>query len=419
MIKAWKSTTLGEISERITKGTTPTSVGFKFLDEGVNFVKVETLTKEGNFIEDKLAHIDDTCHEVLKRSQLKTGDILFSIAGALGRTAMVIPAILPANTNQALAIIRLKQSVDILPEFVLLSLSSGMLLKQIEKQRGGVAQQNLSLTQVKNFELPLPPLPEQKRIVAILDEAFAGISKAVANAEKNLANARELFESYLNNVFTQKGEGWVETTLGCEINLLTGFAFKSKRYTDSPDGVRLLRGDNIVQDAFRWVNVKNWSSDDVDAYSQYYLEEDDVVIAMDRTWVKAGLKYAQISRADLPCLLVQRVARLRVKEGLDSNFLKYLIGGFEFTRYILSIQTGTGVPHISGPQIRSFNFLKPPISVQKDISAKLGKLVHQTEHLQTIYQEKLKSLSELKQSILQKAFAGELTADTVQQQVNV
>ena len=106
MSKIWQSTTLGELSELITKGTTPTSVGFKFENKGVNFVKVETLSRQGSFIKDKLAHIDDACHNNFKRSQLKEGDILFSIAGALGRTAMVVPSILPANTNQALAIIR-------------------------------------------------------------------------------------------------------------------------------------------------------------------------------------------------------------------------------------------------------------------------------------------------------------------------
>ena len=113
-----------------------------------------------------------------------------------------------------------------------------LLSKQNEiKGNEGAVFASINKAQIENLEISLPPLPEQKRIVVILDEAFAGISLAVANAEKNLANARELFESYLNNVFTQKGDGWEETSLCDEIDLLTGFAFKSKEYTESSDAL--------------------------------------------------------------------------------------------------------------------------------------------------------------------------------------
>lgn len=152
-MKNWKLITIESIAEVVTKGTTPTSVGFKFTEMGVNFVKVEAIAQDGNFLSSKFAYIDEDCHKALKRSQLALDDILFSIAGALGRTAQVTLDILPANTNQALAIIRLKPSREVMPEFILRALSSGMLIEQIEKQRGGVAQQNLSLTQVKNFQI--------------------------------------------------------------------------------------------------------------------------------------------------------------------------------------------------------------------------------------------------------------------------
>jgi type I restriction enzyme S subunit len=203
----WPTIKLGDISEVITKGTTPTSVGFEFTASGVNFVKIESISLDGDFIPSKFAAVSNECHESLKRSQLKEGDILFSIAGALGRTALVTQKILPANTNQALAIIRIKKDVLIDKRYLILALKTGFTLEQIEKHQGGVAQQNLSLGQMKTFEIPLPPIPEQQRIVAILDQAFADIEKARANAEKNLKNARELFDSYLNQVFSQRGEG--------------------------------------------------------------------------------------------------------------------------------------------------------------------------------------------------------------------
>jgi type I restriction enzyme S subunit len=168
--------------------------------------------------------------------------------------------------------------------------------------------------------------------------------------------------------------GWKETTLGAEADLLTGFPFKSERYSDSPDTIPLVRGDNIVQGAMRWDGVKRWPLAERGDYALYELREGDVVLAMDRPWIEAGLKYAAISKHDLPCLLVQRTARLRGGPKLDTRFLRYLIGSREFTQHIHAITTGTAVPHISGKQIKDFTFMLPPLAEQKAIAAVLGAL---------------------------------------------
>src|SRR5437879_4236256 len=106
-------------------------------------------------------------------------------------------------------------------------------------------------------------------------------------------------------------DGWERTTLGREVELLTGYPFQSSNYTTSPDGIPLLRGDNVVQGSLRWEGVKRWPKDLVRGVEPYELAEGDVVLAMDRPWIEAGLKYAWLRASDLPCLLVQRVARLR------------------------------------------------------------------------------------------------------------
>ena len=162
---------------------------------------MESISSDGRVLEEKLAHISDDCHAKLKRSQILEGDILFSIAGALGRTAVVTADVLPANTNQAQSIIRLKQDSGMYNRFLSYFLSSGAIIEQIENARGGAAQQNLSLTQVKAFQVPLPPLDEQKRIVSILDQAFEGLDRARANAEANLESAKELFQSLIEESF--------------------------------------------------------------------------------------------------------------------------------------------------------------------------------------------------------------------------
>ena len=284
----------------------------------------------------------------------------------------------------------------------------GSIVDLLNSLGTGATFKELSGGKLKEVTIPVPPLAEQQRIVALLDEAFEGLATAKANAEKNLQNARALFESHLQSVFTQRGPGWKATTLGAEIDLLAGFAFKSAQYTNDDDDIRLLRGDNIIQGCLRWDDVKRWPADNTGDYERYQLEEGDVVLAMDRPWVKAGLKHATISADDLPCLLVQRTARLRGGANLDNRFLKLLIGSSAFTGHILGVQTGIGVPHISGQQIKDFEFARPPLADQRRIADNLESLRDETQRLARLYERKHAALEALKKSLLHQAFTGEL-----------
>tara|TARA_B100000965_G_C19580186_1_gene753166 strand:+ start:545 stop:1681 length:1137 start_codon:yes stop_codon:yes gene_type:complete len=183
---------LGDLCEVITKGTTPTSLGYKFIDKGINFIKIESITNNGNFIKNKFAYINKDCNAALMRSQLQAGDILFSIAGALGRTAIVTEEILPANTNQALAILRIKKDIKVDKKFLLHCLNSDAVKKQSDTFKGGVAQQNLSLSQLKSYNIPLPSLLEQKDIVTKLDLIFTEIHKLKNFIETKIKNYQTL-----------------------------------------------------------------------------------------------------------------------------------------------------------------------------------------------------------------------------------
>ncbi|MCU0523234.1 MAG: hypothetical protein MUF72_00235 [Elainella sp. Prado103] len=101
-----------------------------------------------------------------------------------------------------------------------------------------------------------------------------------------------------------KCDDWCWTTLGDEVELLTGFPFKSARYTEDPHDILLLRGDNLAQGYLRWDNAKRWSSNELEGVENYFLKAGDIVVAMDHPWIEAGLKYACLSQKDLPCLLV-------------------------------------------------------------------------------------------------------------------
>ncbi|WP_052369149.1 restriction endonuclease subunit S [Serpentinimonas barnesii] len=167
---------------------------------------------------------------------------------------------------------------------------------------------------------------------------------------------------------------WPKVRLGDVANLMTGYPFKSQHYIDDVDAPRLIGGDNIAQGNLRWDSVRRWPRDMTDGLDDYWLEPGDVVLAMDRPWIEAGLKRAAVGPHDVPSLLIQRTSRLRGTDELDTAFLRYVVGSQSFTQYILNVQTGTAVPHISPAQIRAYSFRLPPKPEQRAIAHILGTL---------------------------------------------
>ena len=239
-----------------------------------------------------------------------------------------------------------------------------------------------------DLDLVVFATPEQRRQVGDLREAFD---------ESNLPFRVDLFvwddvpDSFRKQIqaqhvplvariaerlstTSQDRDNWSTVRLGDAVDLLTGFPFRSDHYTTDSTAFRLLRGDNIAQGYLRWNGVKRWPAGAVADLEQFRLREGDVVLAMDRPWIEVGLKSSSVQRSDLPALLVQRVARLRGKRNLDTRFLKYVIACRDFTAYVLSVQTGTAVPHISARQIQEYEFPLPPLAEQRAIAHILGTL---------------------------------------------
>lgn len=406
MKDGWEAKRLGDLCD-IELGKTPARANKTFWDErretgNVWLSIADLLSAEDNVVFDSREYLSNTGAAMSKT--VKKGTLLASFKLTLGRLAFAGRDLF---TNEAIAALTIRDERELAREFLFYFLHFFDWDKATEgdiKLKG----KTLNKAKLKEIAVLFPALPEQQRVVGILDEAFEGIAMAKANAEKNLQSARALFESHLQFVVTRHGEGWVETSLGAEIDLLAGFAFKSPRYTDSEESVRLLRGDNIVQGALRWDDAKRWPAADVAEYERYQLRAGDVVLAMDRPWVSAGLKRARISEDDLPSLLVQRTARLRGNGRLDNRFLVYLISSAAFGHHILGVQTGLGVPHISGQQIKDFRFQRPPLDEQLEIADQLDALADATLRLESIYQRKLAALDELKKSLLRQAFMGQL-----------
>jgi type I restriction enzyme S subunit len=194
----WEIQTLRDECTLITKGTTPTSLGKNFTSSGINFIKIESLEENGKIIKDKIAFIDQDTNNLLKRSQLCENDILVSIAGALGRITVITSELLPANTNQALAIVRLKTAGGIDHGFLFYYLNSLSIKKYIEAINVQAAQANLSLENVGDFVISFPLLPEQIAIATVLSDMDAEITALEVRQDKT----RDLKQGMMQELLT-------------------------------------------------------------------------------------------------------------------------------------------------------------------------------------------------------------------------
>ncbi len=194
----WEERKLGLLASLITKGTTPTSIGRNFTNQGVKFIKIESLEANGNIIPEKVAYIDEATNDLLKRSQLKENDVLISIAGALGRIAVVRNEILPANTNQALAIVRLGSESLVDTTYLFYYLNSDRIRRHFGAVNVQAAQANLSLQNISDVNIAIPQFSEQVEIAQVL----SGIDQELFMLNKRLEKLNLLKQGMMQELLT-------------------------------------------------------------------------------------------------------------------------------------------------------------------------------------------------------------------------
>lgn len=396
----WPTKPLGEVFE-IHGGGTPSKQEASYYGGAIPWATIRDMGS---------SHLSSTEHSItslgLANSSSKlipAGEVIMATRVGLGKACILMQD--TAINQDIRALVPLKdQAVD--RRFLLYWLQS--LAGEIVAAGTGATVQGVTLPFIKGLQFPSISLGEQERIVAVLDQAFAALDRACANAGANLADARGLQARLIEDVLSDQELGECEPC-GSHVDLLTGFAFKSAGYSGDESDIRLVRGDNIVQGDFRWSGVMRWPESDRAAYRKYELAKDDVLVAMDRTWVSAGIKYAVVDEGALPSLLVQRVARLRALPSLLPAYLAAWIGSPLFERYVLSIQTGLGVPHVSGGQIESFEMRVPSLEEQAKVVRKLGEVLQGCEKLSMTYERNLADIATLRKCLLQAAFSGQLT----------
>lgn len=398
----WETKELVEICDLITCGVAKRP---EYVDDGIPFLSAKNI-KKGQVIWNDHKYISEEMHsELTKNNKPLKGDILYTRVGSFGEAAVVDEDV-EFSVFVSLTLIKPKSTyVD--KYFLKYFLNSDDVKKIAKNSISGSGVGNLNVGTVRKFQIPLPPLPQQKQIVATLDKAFAAIDTVKANAEQNLQNAKELFESYLQNTFENKSDDWITSTIGESCNLMTGGtpSRSKKEYFDNGTINWLVSGDinkKEINDCEGRITDLGFESSNVK-----FLPLNSVMIALNGQ----GKTRGTVAMLRIKATCNQSLVSIYPKD--DKSLRPELVyanleGRYKEIRKI----TGDGGNDRRGlnmPLIRKISFSYPKsITEQGEIIEHLDALKSQTKKLEAIYVKKMADLEELKKSVLQKAFSGQL-----------
>lgn len=401
MRKGWSLKSLDELfdiksSKRVHKKDWKTN--------GIPFYRAREVVKlaQNGTVDNELFISEELYNEFTKEKKApKEGDIIISAVGTLGQCYLV-----KKNDKfyfKDASVLWFEKISDVNERYIEFAFKSESIKKQVHDKSMGATVGTLTISRAKIIKIPIPSLEEQQTIVAKLDQAFAAIDQAKANIEKNIANAKELFQSKLNQIFSQKGEHytnwqWIQLGKICKTGA-GGTPLKSKKeYYENGDIPWLLSGE---------VNNRNITScrnfitqKGLDNSSAKLFPKDSVLIAM------YGATAGQVGILRFESTSNQAVCAIFPNEKFISDFLYYT---FLFKKNeLIGKAVGNAQPNISQIKIKETEVPLLELEEQQQIVTQLDKLQEQTNLLVIKYQQKLANLEELKKSILEKAFKGEL-----------
>ena len=410
------NTRLRDICLKITKGTTPTTLGCSFSDGGINFIKAESVTLDGRIDESKFAFIDEATDNKLKRSRIENKDILFSIAGMkLGKVAVVKKRHLPANTNQALAIVRLDNTKAI-PEYIYYIFLQPWYYKLVNKITAQAAQPNINLTQLGDLPIKLPALGIQEKIVSILssyDDLIENNTRRIQILEEMAQRIyREWFVHFRfpghENVKMVESElgmipaGWAVKLLGDLTEVITKGTTPTtlgKPFQD--EGINFIKVESIDSNG----GILDNKLAKIDAETHEILKRSQIHQA-DILFSIAGAigRSTIIPKRILPANTNQALAIIRPSDSALTNYLYQNVRSADFLTFSLGRVVQTAQANVSLSVLSS-----APILVPKDYLIKLfnGLTVVQLEMIEKLRQKNI-NLRKTIDLLLPKLISGQI-----------
>lgn len=411
----WVWVRLGAFAETISKGTTPKGGSAAYVDEGVNFLRVENLTSEGYISHSKITHITEEMHEnYLKRSILKANDLLISIAGSLGKSAIVRECDLPINTNQAIAFVRLfADKIDV--NYIRNTIESPLINSVLTKQTKVTSIPNLTLEIIKDCPIPLPPLSEQQRIVERIEELFAKLDEAKERLQEVADSFAVRKAAILHKAFTGEltkqwrlengvsDESWEEKTIG---EICSSLKYGTSKKSSDDGEVVVLRMGNLQNGEIDWSNLA-YTSDEEDI-KKYLLKSGDVLF--NRTNSPELVGKTSIYRGEMPAIYAGYLIKLDYEKNIVvGDYLNYYLNSSKAKEYYMQVKTdGVSQSNINAKKIGEFEIPLPTLPEQHEIVRLIDDLLARERSAQQAAEQALASIDLMKKSILARAFRGEL-----------
>lgn len=377
------------------------------------FLYITSKNIRTNYLDlDNVSYVEREFHDrIYPRCQPRVGDVLLTKDGANTGNVTLNTIDEPFSLLSSVCLIKTDPAA-LKSAFLCYYLQSPDGLKSIIGQMTGAAIKRIILRDVKLAMIPLPPLSEQQRVVDILDEAFEGITTAKANSEKNLQNARALFESHLQSVFTQRGKGWMEKPVK-EIAAPTKGSIRTGPFGSQllhsefvDEGIAVLGIDNAVTNEFRWGKSRFITPEKYRHLERYRVHPGDVLITIMGTCGRCAIVPDDIPTAintkHICCITLDR------KKCLPGYLHIYFLYAPQAQEFLAKHAKGAIMAGLNMGLIQELPVMLPPTEVQATIVKKADALREETDRLAQLYERKLAALEALKKSLLHQAFTGKL-----------
>lgn len=398
---SWPLVRLDECA-RIVGGATPATSNPAYWDGNINWVTPKDLSDlPGPYIAKTPRRITAAGLAACAAEVLPPNSVLFSSRAPIGHVAINVS---PMATNQGFkSFVPDPRKVEAGYLYWWLRCHRSLM----EGLGNGATFKEVSKAVVSRVTIPLPPIEEQRRITAILHQAenLRRLRRASINRVEHLVSS--IFAAH----FSTRETPHQTVPLSELADIQIGHPFESSIYTNEPSGIRLCRGANVLPGRLDWSDLARWPEDKAAPHSHLLLRSGDIIIAMDRPWISGGFKIAQVVPADIPALLVQRVARIRASSEDLGLFLYHSLRQPEFARHCKP--TETTVPHISPKEIRNYRISRPPTDKLKSFSAEVRALAAY-ENIQVAQMTRLDALFS---SLQHRAFSGGFTVKAVQREL--
>ena len=284
---------------------------------------------------------------------------------------------------------------------------SDLYISRLENVAQGIRQgRTISTEDFYNIPVAVPTVAKQRAIADYLDTETSRIDTLITKKRRMVQLLQQRWRTeVMNTIYGDRSirQGAIRHV----VDLQPGYAFPSSRFVE--DGIRLLRGANIAPGRLRWeTDVVCIPPEDRVALSDYDLAEGDLVLGMDRPFIGTGIRVATVTASDLPCLLVQRVARIRSTERSDARYIRLLIESDAFVTHLTPVFTGVSVPHVSAEQILSFRAPLPSRDAQRTVATRLERRRIDLSYAVDLLATQINLLTERRQALITTTVTGEL-----------